>query len=159
MQVGKSGNLPSAKRRWFAIVMILSLFFSVLSCATQDYGKLQSSPEITKIFDASKVLSDHLYYISGLQGVPNAIIGIDPSYSLNTRGWQRVDLTSATLNTLVYRMRQVGIINPQGALILDSDGNRVGIWFAAQRQTAVRLRQNNRVVIVPPETPILRGIR
>ncbi|GAI97034.1 unnamed protein product, partial [marine sediment metagenome] len=45
------------------------------------------------------------------------------------------------------------------AWILDSDGNRVGVWFAAQRQTAVRLRQNNRVVIIPPEPPRLRGIR
>ena len=159
MQIDKSGDLPSAKRRWFAAVIYLGLFFSLFSCASQYYGKLRSSPETTKIFDASKVLSDHFYYISGLQGVPDAIIGIHPNYSLNPRGWQQVDLTSATLNTLVYRMRQVGIMNPQGALILDSEGNRIGIWFAAQRQTTVRLKQNNQVVIVPPESPILRGIR
>jgi hypothetical protein len=159
MQIGKSGNLPSAKRRWFAAVIYLGLFFSVFSCATQDHGKLQSSPEITKIFDGSKVLSDHLYYFSGLQGVPDAIIGIHPNFSLISRGWQPVDLTSSMLNTLVYRMRQVGMLNPRGSWILDSDGNRVGVWFAAQRQTAVALRQNNRVVVVPPETPRLRGIR
>jgi hypothetical protein len=131
----------------------------VYSCATQDYGKLQSNPEITKFFDESKVLSDHLYYFSGLQGVPDAIIGIHPNYSLHSRGWQQVDLTSLTLNKWVSRMRQVWLINPQGAWILDSDGNRVGVWFAAQRQTAVRLEQKNRVVIVPPEPPKLQGIR
>jgi hypothetical protein len=159
MRIGKSGNLPSAKRRWFTAVIYLGFFFSVVSCATQDYGKLQPSSEITKIFDGSKVLSDHLYYFSGLQGVPDAIIAIHPNYSLDPRGWQPVDLTSFTLNTLVYRMRTVGMMNPRGAWILDSDGNRVGIWFAAQRQTAVRLKQNNRVLILPPEPPRLRGIR
>ncbi len=155
----KSNNTSSARRRWPTALKCLSLFFLLASCATQNIGKLQSSAEITNIFEDHQILSDHLYYYSGLQGVPDAIIGIHPNYSLRTDQWQHVDLTSLTLKKWIFRMKVVHLMRPQGAWILDPDGNRVGIWFSALRQTPVRLRQNHRVVIVPPPPPKLQGIR
>jgi hypothetical protein len=155
----KSNNTSSAKRRWPAAVKCLSLLFLLSSCATQNIGKLQSGAEITKIFEDHQILSDHLYYYSGLQGVPDAIIGIQPNYSLRTDRWQQVDLTSLTLKKWIFRMQAVQLMRPQGAWILDPDGNRIGIWFSALRQTPVRLQQNNRVVIVPPDPPKLQRIR
>ncbi len=155
----KSDSNSSAKRQWPSAVICLSFYFFLFSCATQNNGKLQPSSEITKIFEDHQVLSDHLYYYSGLQGVPNVIIGIHPNYSLRTNQWQQVDLTSLTLKKWVFRMKTVQFIRPQGAWILSPDGNRIGIWFSAQRQAPVRLQQNNRVVIIPPKPPKLQGIR
>ena len=158
----RSKNLDrtySARRRWPAALISLSLFFFLSSCAAQNIGKLQSSAEITQIFEDQQLLTNHLYYYSGLQGVPDAIIGIHPNYSLRTDRWQRVELTSATLKTWIFRMKSIQLVRPQGAWILDPDGNRIGIWFSALRQTPVRLAQNNRVIIVPPKPPQLQGIR
>ena len=155
----KSDRPFSADRRWHAAVLCLCLFFVVSSCATHNIGKLQSSAEITKIFEDHQILPDYLYYFSGLQGVPDAIIGIHTNYSLRLDQWRQVDLSSLTLKTWISRMQAVQIVRPQGAWILDHEGNRVGIWFSGLRQTAVRLQQDNRVVIVPPKPPKLKGIR
>jgi hypothetical protein len=155
----KSESASSTRRPWFAAAICLSLFFSLHACATQNYGTLQSSSEITKKFENNRILSDHLYYFSGLQGVPDAIIGVHPSYSLRSRNWQPVDFSSLTLKTWVFRMTAVPLTKPQGAWILDPDGNRIGIWFASQRHTVVRHEPNNRIVIVPPDPPDLKRVR
>ena len=155
----KSDSTASAMRRWPAAVKCLSLFFFLSSCATQNIGKLQPNADITNIFEDHQILPDHIYYYSGLQGVPDAIIGIHSDYSLRTDQWQQTDLTSLTLEKWIFRMQAVQLMRPQGAWILDPDGNRVGIWFSTLRQTPVRLQQNNRVVIVPPKPPKLQGIR
>jgi hypothetical protein len=149
----------SAGKRWHIAVLCLSLFLFLSSCATHNIGKLQASAEITKIFEDHQILPDYFYYYSGLQGVPDAIIGIQANFSLRLDQWRKVDLTSLTLKTWISRMQAVQLIRPQGAWILDSEGNRVGIWFSGLQQTAVRLQQNNRVVIVPPKPPKLQRIR
>jgi len=139
-------------------VIGLGLLFLLCSCAASNYGKLQPSPEITKIFDDYRILSDHSYYYSGLQGVPDAIVGIQSNYSLKSKRWQPVDLTSLSLRKWVDRMTYVHMVTPRGALILGPDGNRIGVWYSARHQATVRVEQGNRVVIVPPLPPELRGV-
>ncbi len=155
----KPESASGPRRPCLAAAICLSLYFSLYACTTPNYGNLQPSSEITKKFENNQILSDHLYYYSGLQGVPDAIIGIHPNYSLRSRNWQRVDFTASTLKTWVFRMAAVPLTKPQGAWILDPDGNRIGIWFASQRHTAVRLEQNNRVVVVPPAPADLQRVR
>jgi len=139
-------------------VIGLGLLFLLCSCATSNYGKLQPSPEITKIFDDDRILSDHSYYYSGLQGVPDAIVGIQSNYSLKSKRWQQVDLTSLLLRKWVDRMAYVHMVTPRGAWILDSDGHRIGVWYAARHQATVRVDQENRVFIAAPLPPELRGV-
>jgi hypothetical protein len=148
---------PAKSQRLYAVIG-LGLLFLLCSCTTSNYGKLQSSHEISKMFDNYQILSDHLYYYSGLQGVPDAIIGIHSNYSLDSKAWQQVDLTSLLLKKWAYRMTYVHLVKPRGAWILGPDGHRIGIWYAARHQATVRVEKGNRVVIVPPLPPELRGI-
>ncbi len=147
------------KRPWFYAAIGLGVVWLLCSCTAHSYGRLQSSAEITRLFDDAHVLQDHLYYYSGLQGVPDAIIAIHPNYSLRARMWQRVDLDSAMLKKWIDRMHYVQLVAPRGAWIVGPDGQRLGIWFSAQYQTVVRRDKENRVEIVPPEPPDLRGVR
>jgi hypothetical protein len=155
----KSESASGPRRPWLAAAICLSLYFSLYACTTPNYGTLQPSSEITNIFENNRILSDHIYYYSGLQGVPDAIIGIHHNYSLRSGWWRKIDFTALTLKTWVFRMTAVPLIKPQGAWILDPDGNRIGIWFAAQRHTVVRLESDNRIVVVPPKQPDLKGVR
>ena len=145
-------------RKRLSAVIFPGLLFLLCSCTSPNYGKIPSSHEISKMFDSYQVLSDHMYYYSGLQGVPDAIIGIHVNYSLNTRVWRQVDLSTSLLKKWVYRMSYVHLVTPRGAWILGPEGNRIGIWYSAQRQTSVRLGKDNHVVIVPPLPPELRGV-
>jgi len=155
----KSESVSCAGRTWIVAAICLSLYFCLYGCATPNNGTLQPSSEVTTIFEKNQILSDHLYYYSGLQGVPDAIIGVHPNYSLRSGGWRQIEFTALTHKTWVFRMTAVPLIKPQGAWILDPDGNQIGIWFAAQRQTVVRFEQNNRVVIVPPNPTDLKRVR
>jgi hypothetical protein len=148
---------PAKSQRLYAVIG-LGLLFLLGSCATSNYGKLQSSHEITKMFDNYQILSDHLYYFSGLQGVPDAIIGIHSNYSLDSKVWQQVDFTPLLLKKWADRMTYVHLVKPRGAWILGPDGNRIGIWYAARHQATIRVEKGNRVVIVPPLPPELRGV-
>ena len=155
----KSVGASCTERPWLAATICLSLFFSLYACATTNNGNLQPSSEITKTFENNQILSDHLYYYSGLQGVPDAIIGVHTNYSLRSDRWRQINFTALTLKTWIFRMTAIPLNEPQGAWILGPDGNRIGIWFAARRQTAVRLEQNNQVVVVPPASPEMQRVR
>ena len=154
----KSQKAASAKSQRLSAVIGLGLLFLLCSCAGSNYGKLESSQEITKIFDNHRIIADHLYYYSGLQGVPDAIVGIHSNYSLKSKTWQQADLTSLLLKKWVYRMTYVHLVTPRGAWILGPDGNRIGVWYSARHQATVRVEKDNRLVIVPPLPPELRGV-
>ena len=143
-------------QRLYAVIA-LGLLFLLCSCAGANYGKLEASEEVTKIFDNYQILSDHSYYFSGMQAVPDAIVGIHSGYFLKSKMWQQVDFSSFLLRKLVDRMGYVHIVAPRGTWILDPDGNRIGVWYSAQHQTTVRVAEGNHVVVVPPPPPGLRG--
>jgi len=147
---GRKFQRPSA-------VIGLGLLFLLCSCASSNYGKLETSQEVTKIFDDYQILSDHLYYYSGMQGIPDAIVGIHSNYLLKSKMWQQVDFSSFLLRKLVERMGYVHMITPRGAWILGPDGNRIGVWYSARHQTTVRVGQGNQLAIAPPPPPGLRG--
>ena len=146
------------KRLWPFAVVGLGLIGLLCSCTTHNYGKLQSSYDITEMFEKAQILPDHVYFYSGLQGVPDAIVGIHPNYTLRAKTWQQIDFSHTTLKKWIYRMNYVQLVTPQGARILGPEGDRLGVWFSAQRQTAVRLDKENRLVIAPPLPPELRGV-
>ena len=150
---------PTAKKRLALKHLVLALIALVFAgCSTPITGRLNGSPEVTEVFRNNIILTNHQYYISGDQRIPFAIIAIDNNYQLRSGRWLEIDMNSTQLNQLVYRMEQVYSISPRGAWIMDNDGSRLGIWYASQRQTLVKRDRENRVVVITPDPPDLRGI-
>jgi hypothetical protein len=137
-------------------ILLTTVFF--VGCGTVKYGRLENSPEITRVFKNSQILSNYQYYISGFQRVPYAIIAIDSNYHLRSARWQPLDMDSSTLNQIVYRMDQVYSLTPRGAWIVDDKGNRLGVWYSSQYQTTVQRGKDDQIMVVSPEPPDLRGI-
>ena len=127
-------------------------------CSAPISGRLERSSEATEIFKNNQILANHQYYISGDQRIPFAIIAIDNNYQLKFDRWRAIDMNSTQLSQLTYRMEQVYSISPRGSWILDHDGTRLGIWYSSQSQTLVKRDRQNRIVVVNPEPPDLRGI-
>ena len=154
-------NLIVARAKgWFLFLnIILVLMIAVLSgCGSPNYGRLQSSHEVTQMFKNNQILSDHQYYFSGFQRIPYAMVGIGNNYKLRSSRWKPIDLDPTSLNQLIYRMVHVYSLEPRGAWILDPDGNRVGIWYSSTYQTTVKMEKDNHLVVLSPEPPDLRGI-
>ena len=157
--IGINKNVTAAATRFLFAILILTLGTLFLAgCSASSYGRLQSSPEITQVFKENRILSNHQYYVSGFQRIPYAIIAIEDSYQLRSKRWQPVNIDATALNQLVYRMEHVYSLNPRGAWILDQEGNRLGIWYSSEYQTKVRREKDNRITVVTPAPPDLRGI-
>ena len=154
-------NLIVARAKgWFLFLnIVLALMMTALSgCGSPNYGRLQSSHEVTQMFKNNQILSDHQYYFSGFQRIPTGIVGIGNNYRLRSSSWKPIDLTPTVLNQLAYRMVHVYSLEPRGAWILDQDGNRIGIWYSSRHWTTVKMEKDNIVVVVTPEPPDLRGM-
>ena len=148
---GASGWLPLGYL--FFVLMILA----VSGCGPSAYGRLQSSPEATEVFNQNQVFSNYTYYYSGFQTIPYGIIGIDNNYKLRSSRWKQIDMNPILLNQLTYRMQNVYSLNPRGLWILDQNGRRVGIWYSSQFWTKVKLEKDNQIVVLTPDPPDLSG--
>jgi hypothetical protein len=157
--VATKGDASRVKTQFLIYNLILATMAVIFTgCSAPLSGRLQSSPEVTKVFKRSQILPDHQYYISGFQRVPYAIIAVDNKYQLRAGPWKPIDMDSTSLNQLIYRMEHVYSLNPRGAWILDQDGNRLGAWYSSQYQTLVKREKDNRIAVVTPDPPDLRGI-
>ena len=145
-------------RLLFYSLILATIAYIFAGCAAPISGRLQSSPEATEMFKNSLILPNHQYYVSGFQRIPYAIIAVDNNYQLRTSRWKPIDMDSTSLNQLIYRMGHVYSLNPRGAWILDQEGNRLGAWYSSQYQTKVKREKDNRIVVLNPDPPDLRGI-
>ena len=155
-------------RRWISIkptdgigigclIMVMGAIV-LYGCGSTNYGSLQSSPEASQLFDDNELIPDYRYYYCGFQRIPYGIIGIDNNLTLRSSHWKPFELNPTVLKQLSYRMDHVYSLNPRGAWILDHNGNRIGIWYSSQNSTTVKIEKDNRVVVLTPEPPDLRGI-
>jgi hypothetical protein len=148
-----------AKTRFLFYSLIPAMMALIFAgCSAPISGRLQGSPEVTEIFKSSQILPNHQYYAGGFQRIPYAIIAVDNNYQLRTGRWKPIDMDSTLLNQLIYRMEHVYSLNPRGAWILDQEGNRLGAWYSSQYQTKVKREKDNRIVVLNPDPPDLRGI-
>ena len=136
-----------------ATVVIVFMVFS--GCAS-NYGCLQQSRDVTKLFEHFKILDNYRYYYSGTETEPNAIIGIKNEYILVTKLWKDVDFTGKQLKNWIDRMHQTHDfpVSPYGSLILDQEGKQVGIWYSVWDRTTVKIEKDNHIVIHTPTFPI-----
>jgi hypothetical protein len=146
-------------RKWSVMQMAAGILMSSLlaGCAANqqargNFGTLKPSREVDQIFQKHQVLPEYKYYISGSVTKPQAIIGIDRNYTLDTRLWQAAEnLTSEQLKKWVDQML---LFRPQlytfGAYILGPNGERVGIWYSSYNHTTVAVHADNRIEVVPP---------
>ena len=128
-------------------------------CATPSKnGRLQGNNAVTELFENQQFLPDHSYYFNGFSAIPYVIVGIDNQYTLNSSAWRPVEQDPDLLNQLITRMQIVYSGIPQGAWILGPNDERLGIWFSTERRTAVRLKEDNSILLAAPMPPNMRGI-
>ena len=137
------------------------IVLAVLSgCAVSNYGRLQSSPDIARAFEAYQIMPDHTYYYRGTFSQPCVMVGINKNYELNSKLWLEVDPQSKDFRTLIDRISlqgSGGTAEPWGFTILDHSGNAVGVWYSAIRAAAVEVNENGQIVNLSPLRMVARG--
>ena len=143
------------------VIILFFMFLSALGgCAMSNYGKLESSPEITRAFESYQTIPEHTYYYRGTFSRPFAVVGINKNYELKSKLWVEVDPQSKDFRTLIDRVSLQGTggsTRPWGFIILDHSGSEVGVWFSAIRAAAVEVDENGQIVNLAPLRTATRG--
>ena len=107
-------------------------------------------------FEAYQVLPDHQYYYSGRWHKPWAIIALQSDYKLESSDWNTVDLDERQLRNWINRMvAQPGAeynTEPNGAYILDSQGERIGVWYSVWTLPLLTFKSEKVVAVSRPNT-------
>ncbi len=147
--------------RLFPAVIIFFIGLTAFSgCSMSNYGKLKSTPEVTRAFEAYQILPDHKYYYRGTYSRPFVIAGINENFELNSTLWVGIDPKSKDFRTLIDRISLQGsgsTTQPWGFTILDKSGNDVGVWYSAIRAAAVEIDEKGRIINLSPLKAVTKG--
>ncbi len=136
-------------------LVLIAVWMMSAGCA-ENYGRLQHDLRVNAIFNRYEVLPDHTYYFSGPEGRPDAIMAILSGYVLETTQWTAFNPGDGTLKKWVDGMNFYHISGirkrPYGFIILDAEGNQVGIWYSIWDWTAIITHADRRIEIFPPAT-------
>ena len=139
---------------WFSILILSA------GCAGSlfmNYGKITPNMEVTKAFETYQINTKYNYYISGSDIYPNAIIGLDKIYILESDLWKEVEMTPKKLRELVTDMKdKATTVNwgmpVNGFVMFDDKGNQIGIWYSIlEAKTFLKMKDNRTVIIYTPD--------
>ena len=143
-------NLPSRDKNRTLIVggLLLTFYFILYGCATPNYGKLESRKSVAQSFKSNQILPNHRYYFAGVRSQPTVIVGINQNYELIDRMWTEIDPESNDFSAIIDRVliRQTDFrYQAWGFVILDQQGNEVGVWYSTYRSAAVRINEDGQI--------------
>jgi len=113
------------------VSFMMSLVVSPALALFEGYGSLVASSEVTQAFDGYRLDSDLNYYFSGAESWPDAMIGLNKAYTLDSTLWRKVATTSESFKNLVSGMKsRPSTMTLFGYAILDDKGKQIGVWYS-----------------------------
>jgi len=141
---------------WIVIglTLLVGLILLFSGRLRERYGTLQPSSIVTRAYERYELNPDLVYYTSGSDAFPCALMGIDRRFSLVSELWKQRDFSPETFRETVRNM-QTGALSSMRMLhgfeILDQQGRAVGTWFSLlDARTTVRMLSDNRVRVDTP---------
>jgi hypothetical protein len=119
------------------VLFLIGLAYMLTACALtggKNYGYFEYDEEAKKIFEVYEVLSDHNYFYSGPEARPNAIIALQQEYTLQSKLWKPVDMTSQRMKKwLTYDGHDPAKFKAHirsGRYMYARNGTRIGLWYS-----------------------------
>jgi len=141
-----------------ALAVAAALILAVWRFSDGRYGKLRPSPEATAAWESFRVDPEKVYYLSGSDVYPNALMGIDKSFELEPELWKRREMTADGMRELIGNMRAKALdqgTSMHGFDILDEKERKIGEWYSLPGLSIViRTIGENRISITTPPVEV-----
>jgi len=142
----------------FHVLMFMALAFSCLGCAgllAGKYGSMVPDGKASAAFESFQLSAGVNYYVSGSDEYPNAMLGLNREYTLDSTLWKRIEPTPARFRDLVLQMQarawQIGQRH-YGFAVVDDQGRQIGIWYSIlAARTPVVMKEDRHVEIYTPD--------
>jgi hypothetical protein len=146
-------------RRALVLIVMLLLGLNIAACSGslfRNYGRILPSEEVDRDIEAGVVHPEVLYYTSGSDLYPNALIGLHRDYRLDGETlWKEVAMTPEKLREIVgYMKAKAREFHqfPYGFDLLEPGGKKIGFWYSVLlARTFIRLEEDGTVMILTPE--------
>ena len=146
-------NIKKLRSKTSGPAVFIGILIVICGCAER-YGSLQRSDEVNRMFKTYRILDGYIYYYSGPEGRPDAIMGIQDDYTLQTTQWTPLNTGREALkkgvNSINFYHSNRSQNYPYGFHILGPEGQQLGIWYSIWDWTTIILEEDNRLRIFPP---------
>jgi hypothetical protein len=148
------------KTKCFFMIALVSLLISIGALRAlalfEGYGSLVPSSEVTQAFDGYRINSDLNYYFSGAEAWPDAIIGVNKAYTLDSPLWRKIVATPEVFKNFVSGMKsRPSTMALHGYAILDDKGRQIGVWYSMFGVRGYIKMEGDKIVdIATPINPI-----
>lgn len=149
-------DLPMNAQLLTAVGVILAAMIVIIlrQTANARYGRIRPNRRVAEAYERFEVDSNLVYYISGSEMYPSAIIGIEKSWTLDSDLWKQKDLSPREMKELVQNMMNKAAFRPMslhGFDILDHHGEKIGNCFSLlDVVTTIEITGEKRVAVYTP---------
>jgi len=153
------GSRYSYKRLCLYIALGLSLL--LVGCASGNFGRFSRSKFLMDGYHDKTLPEGYNYYYTGNGFRPRAVVGIDPSYTLDTQAW----ILIRSRDDLYRKIQKLSKIEEIHSFmnvenILSPSGRIIGAWFSYYEPVGVRVDEKaHRLRVSAPFKEILRRRR
>jgi len=135
------------------LIVVAAFISIILWGCLENYGRLKRNTEIKTAFVTGQLPSEYHYHYYGRRNQPNAIMGLEPDWTLRSSMWRSVEYSQEELK---YMAKWVWVDighargGPYGADILDPDFEKIGIMYTAAWMATVKVDAETKTVQVMP---------
>ena len=132
-------------------LLAISVFVMiVISGCLENYGKLQRSREVTAMFETGELPHEYRYHFFGRRGNPDAVMGLEPDWTLKSRMWRTVELNTEEFKYMTKWVWEDLGYYKYGANILDPEFEKIGIIYTSSWMATIKVDKDTKTVEVMP---------
>ena len=125
------------------------MFADVLAGCVGNYGTIRSNVALLDQYKGGALPDNYNYYYCGRSSLPYAVVGIDTAYDFSDRLWFKIDnrqeVYKKIANLSELHRDSTRLFTSD---ILDTQGQKLGIWFSFYSYSPVVLDNETRMVEV-----------
>ena len=136
---------------------LLTLVWAV-GCS-QNYGRINWDGDITRAFETNQVEPGYNFYQYTIGMQVYAIVGLDPKLEMQSRIWRKLARDTEDFKLAISRIWYNDYQlpeEPRGAVILNPDGEKVGVYFSSLHIVVIKFMPGNQVMVMP-DLSLIRG--
>ena len=152
-------TLRSTRRRLTLSFLTLAMASIAAGCSWPG-PHLQHNLAVESHFDAFQIYPQYQYYTAGNLNDPRAILALKPGYTLESPGWQTVDMTPELLAQWIAAFKEDSFVDgnvfPDGAAVIGYDGELAGHYYSVWEYPVVRVPKEMTIAQAVPDADYRR---
>jgi hypothetical protein len=142
----------------FKFALTTALAVLVSGCSISHLGWIRNSEDVSRSFATLQVSPNNRYWYLYLENSPYAVVGLNSEYRIEDISWTEVEAGSEVFGKVVGLVESFPVPGSRtyGAYILDSKGERIGVWYSSM-SAGITVDPDTKVVFITTGMPWMHG--